>query len=135
VAWPDQLNRRFTITAGVVLFATAAFHATGYASVSSAVLASGVKPALAAAMRALWLMFSAHLVVLGIMVILASGVPGARRLVLAGALIPAVDTALLLRFAGLFVGTVALALATVLLVLGGLLPPRREARGTGGVAP
>ena len=47
--WPDRLDRWLTITAAVVLFATATFHATGYASVSGAVLASGVAPALAGA--------------------------------------------------------------------------------------
>lgn len=49
MAWPNRLDRWLTITAGVVLFATAAFHATGDAPVSSAVLASGVAPAPAGA--------------------------------------------------------------------------------------
>ncbi len=121
-----QLNRWLIIAAGILLVATAAFHAIGYTSVSSAILASGAKPFLVAAVRALWLMFSVHLIVLGIVVILASGVSGARRVVLACALIPAADTALLLRFVGLFVGTFALAGATVLLVVGGLLQSRRQ---------
>jgi len=132
VAVPIQLSRWLIITAGFVLLATAALHATGYPSVSSAIVASGAKTFLVAAVRALWLMFSVHLVVLGIVLVLASGVPGAGRVVLACAVIPAADTALLFRFAGLFVGTCALAGVTVLLVVGGVLQARRE--GTNGGA-
>ena len=125
MAGPYQLNRWLIIAAGVVLAATAALHATGYSTVSSAILASGAGPFLVAAVRALWLMVSVHLVVLSVVVILASGVAGARWVVLACALIPAADTVLLFRFVGLFVGSFALAGATALLILGVLLPSRR----------
>ncbi len=128
-----QLNRWLVVAAAVVLFATAAFHATGYASVSNAIVASGAKPALVAAVQALWLMFSLHLIVIGMVVILASGAPGARRVVLACALFPALDTLLLLRFVGLFVGTVALAAAAALLVSGGLI--RRGSENPGAERP
>ena len=128
----SQLNRWLILAAAIVLFVTAAIHGTGYTSVSSAVAANSVKPSLASVVRALWLMFSAHLLVLGVVVVLAGWTPGGGRVVLACALIPAADTALLLRFAGLFVGTFALAAVTVLLVLGGALQWRREGpfRGT-----
>ena len=116
-----QLNRWLAIAAAVVLAATAAIHGSGYPSVSSAVGASGVNPALAAALRAVWLMVSFHLVILAIVVVLASGATSGRRIVLACALIPAADAALLLRFVGVFVGTLNLAAATILLVLSGLL--------------
>ena len=101
--------------------ATAAVHAAGYPSISRIILASAVDPSLVAAVRALWLMFSVHLVILAVVVILARRVSGGRRIVLACALIPAADTALLLRFVGVFEGTLGLGAATVLLVLGGLL--------------
>ena len=70
-------------------------------------------------------MFSVHLVMLAIVVILACGVSGGRRIVLACALIPAADTIVLLRFVGWFVGSISLAAATVLLVLGGMLWTKR----------
>ncbi len=120
------LSRWLVIAGGLVLAASAVFHATGYSSVSSAMQASGAQASLVAVVRALWIMFSAHLLILSVIVILASGVPRARRVVLACALIPAFDTFLLLRFVGLFVGTFALAGATVLLICGGLLEKRRE---------
>ncbi|MFH1177201.1 MAG: hypothetical protein V1750_07320 [Acidobacteriota bacterium] len=121
-----QLSRWLIIAAGVVLAGTAAFHATGYNSVSTAIQASGAKPFLVAAVKALWLMFSAHLILLSIVVILASGMPRARLVLLACAVIPAVDSVLLFHFAGLFVGTVSLAVAAILLVLGGLIQASPE---------
>jgi len=126
VAESIRVSRWLITGAGILLVATAAIHAAGYPSVSSTMLASGVNPSLVAALRALWLMFSVHLVLLAIVVILASNVSGGRRIVLACALIPAADAALLLRFVGLFVGTFGLAAATVLLVVGGLLRTKQE---------
>ena len=131
MAEPSRVSRWLIIGAGILLVATAAVHAAGYPSVSSTILASGLDPSLVAPVRALWLMFSVHLVILAIVVIVARSVSGARRIVLACALIPAADTALLLRFVGLFVGTFGLAAATVLLVLGGLLWTRRASSREG----
>ena len=126
-----QVSRWLIIAAGILLVATAAFHGAGYPSVSSVILASGLDPSLVAALRALWLMFSVHLVILAVVVILARRVSGGRRIVLACALIPAADTALLLRFVGVFEGTLGLGAATVLLVLGGLLWTRQESSREG----
>ncbi|MBZ5590013.1 MAG: hypothetical protein LAO05_15775 [Acidobacteriia bacterium] len=75
-------------------------------------------------------MFSAHLVILGIVVIVASSVPRARRVLLACAAIPAADTVLPYRFAGLLVGAFALAAAAILLVVGGSV--QTSPGGTGG---
>ena len=125
----NPVSRWLIIGAGVLLVATAAVHAAGYPSISRIILASAVDPSLVAAVRALWLMFSVHLVILAVVVILARRVSGGRRIVLACALIPAADTALLLRFAGWFVGSFGLAAATVLLVLGGLLWPKSGSSG------
>ena len=131
MAESSRVSRWLIAGAGTLLVATAAVHAAGYPSVSTTVLTSGLSPPLIAAVRALWLMFSVHLVLLAIVVILAGGVPGGRRIVLACALIPAADTVLLLRFVGVFVGAVSLAAATALLVLGGLLWKGPENSRTG----
>ena len=127
----NPVSRWLIIGAGVLLVATAAVHAAGYPSISRIILASAVDPSLVAAVRALWLMFSVHLVILAVVVILARRVSGGRRIVLACALIPAADTALLLRFVGVFEGTLGLGAATVLLVLGGLLWTRQESSREG----
>jgi len=131
VADSNPVSRWLIIGAGVLLVATAAVHAAGYPSISRIILASAVDPSLVAAVRALWLMFSVHLVILAVVVILARRVSGGRRIVLACALIPAADTALLLRFVGVFEGTLGLGAATVLLVLGGLLWTRQESSREG----
>jgi len=70
-------------------------------------------------------MFSAHLVILSLVVVVAAWTPGARRLILLVALVPAVDTFLLARFAGLFLGTFLVATVAGLFVVGGLLLPRQ----------
>ena len=116
-----RLNSWLVIAAAVVLIGTAAFHATGYRPISDAIQASNAKPFLVVAVKALWLMLSAHLVILAAVVVLANGAPGGRRVLLACALIPAFDTVLLASFVGAFIGTFSLAAAAVLLIAGALL--------------
>lgn len=131
MAESNRVSRWLIGVAAVLLVATAAVHAAGYPSVSATILASGLDPSLVAAVKALWLMFSVHLVLLAVVVTLAASVSGGRRIVLACALIPAADTAVLLRFVGWFVGSFSLAAATVLLVLGGLLWTKHESSRVG----
>ncbi|HTR04590.1 MAG TPA: hypothetical protein VMN82_15500 [Thermoanaerobaculia bacterium] len=129
MAAPVQPSRWLVLAAAVLLLATAAIHGAGYAPVTGAVAAAGVAPGLVNAVSALWLMYSAHLIVLAIVAALASGVAGSRRVILACGLIPAADTILLLRFVGVFAGSIAVAAATVLLVLAGLRQPGRTVSG------
>jgi hypothetical protein len=127
-----RLARWLVVAGSLILAATALFHATGYRDVTGAIQASGAPPFLVSAVKALWLMFSVHLLVLSLVFLAASRIPGGRRVVLLAAMIPLADTALLLRFAGVFVGTISLALATMLFLLGGvLLPPCAGVRGNG----
>ena len=124
-----RLSSWLVIAAAVVLIGTAALHGTGYGPVTAAIEASNAKPFLVAAVKALWLMFSAHLVILAAVVVLANGAPGGRRVLLACALIPAFDTVLLARFVGAFIGTFSLAAATVLLIAGALVRAKPEGAG------
>jgi len=131
-----KLARLLVIVASIILFGTALFHASGYPGVARAVEASGLKPVIIGAFKGLWLMFSSHLIVLGLVVLAASRSPSGKRVILLCALIPVVDTALLLRLVGVFAGAVLLAIAALLLLTGGLLLqggeesalPRREIR-------
>ncbi len=119
---------RWLIVAGsVVLFLTALLHGSGYVQISSALENSAMKPFLIGGFKALWLVFSVHLVVVSAVFIVASLTPKGRRLVLLCTLIPACDTILLFHFVGVFIGTVALAVATLLFLAGGLLLPQGEA--------
>jgi len=121
---------RWLIVAGsLVLFLTALLHGSGYAEISRAVEKSDMKSFLIDVFKALWLMFSIHLLVLSAIFIVASQTPKGRRLVLLCTLIPAFDTMLLFHFLGVFIGTVALAVATLLFLVGGFLLPESEAAG------
>jgi hypothetical protein len=124
----DYLKRArlLVIVASIILFGTALFHASGYLGIARALEASSVKPFIGSAFKGLWLMFSAHLIVLGLVVLAASRSASGKRVILLCALIPVVDTALLLTFVGVFVGTALLAIAALLLLTGGLLLPHVE---------
>ncbi len=119
---------RWLIVAGsVVLFLTALLHGSGYVQISSALENSAMKPFLIGGLKALWLVFSVHLVVLGAVFIVASQAPKGRGLVLLCTLIPACDTILLFHFVGVLIGTIALTVATLLFFAGGILLPHGEA--------
>jgi len=107
----------------VILFATALLHGWGYPKLSAEIAGSNAKPLVVSTFKALWLVFSAHLIVLSLIFVAASRIPGGKRIVLVGLLIPAFDVVLLFHFLGLFVGTIAVALAGVLLLAGGLMLP------------
>ncbi len=118
---------RWLILAGsVVLFLTALLHGSGYVQISRVLEKSSMIPFVTSGFKALWLIFSVHLVVLSAIFIVASLTPNGRRLVLLCTLIPACDTVLLFHFVGVFIGTVALAVATLLFLAGGLLLPKGE---------
>lgn len=118
--------RWLALVASVVLIATALFHASGYPAVARAMEASNARPPIVSVAKALWLMFSSHLIVLGLIVLAATRSSNGRQIILLCALMPAVDTALTLRFAGVFIGTISLAVATLLLLLAGLFFPRQR---------
>ena len=118
---------RWLILAGsVVLFLTALLHGSGYVRISGMLGKSGMIPFVTGGLTALWLMFSVHLVVLSAVFIAASLAPNGKRLVLLCTLIPACDTILLFHFVGVFIGTAALAVATLLFLAGGFLLPGGE---------
>ena len=119
---------RWLIAAGsTVLFLTALLHGSAYGQVSRAVEKSGMGPFLTGGFKALWLILSIHLMVLSAVFIVASWTSKGRRLVLLCTLIPALDTVVLFHFVGVFIGPIALAVATLLFLAGGLLLPRGEA--------
>jgi hypothetical protein len=122
-----KIARLLIVVGSVVLFLTALLHGSGYAEISRVVEMSGMKLFLIGAFKALWLMFSIHLLVLSAIFIVASQTPKGRRLVLLCTLIPAFDTVLLFHFVGAFIGTIALAVATLLFLVGGFLLPQAAA--------
>ena len=121
-----KIARWLIVAGGLVLFLTALLHGSGYAEISRVVEKSDMKSFLIDVFKALWLMFSIHLLVLSAIFIVASQTPKSRRLVLLCTLIPAFDTMLLFHFVGVFIGTVALAVVTLLFLVGGFLLPEGD---------
>jgi hypothetical protein len=116
--------RGLIIAGSVILFVTALLHGSGYPKLGAEMASSNARPLLVSAFKALWLVFSAHLIVLSLIFVTASRIPGGKRIVLIGLLIPAFDVVLLFHFLGLlFIGTISVALAGVLLLAGGLMLP------------
>jgi hypothetical protein len=118
---------RWLVLAGsVALFAAAIVHGSAFGQVSGIIAKSGLSATAAAAFKALWLMFSIHFVVLGVVCFVASGADIARRLVWLCALMPVADTVLMFIFLGVFVGTVSVLVAAGLYVTGASMLPRRR---------
>jgi hypothetical protein len=116
--------RGLIVAGSVILFLTALLHGSGYKQLSAMIAGSNAAPLVISAFKALWLVFSAHLIVLSLIFVAASRTPGGKRIVLIGVLIPVFDVVLLSHFMGLvFFGTIAVALAGVLLLAGGLMLP------------
>ena len=93
------MNRgQWLISAGcIILFCTAIYHAAGYTSMARDMGASGAKPALIAEMKGLWVVFSLHLIILGVLAFSISRCASARQLILLCSLMPLLDTLLLLK--------------------------------------
>jgi hypothetical protein len=120
----EKAARWLILAASVILLATALFHGSGYGSVARSIEASDVRPFLISAVKGLWLMFSIHLIVVSSALVAVSRSLQAKRFVLLCALFPIADTIILLVFAGVFAGTIMIAVAAILLLGGGLMLPR-----------
>jgi hypothetical protein len=115
---------RWLILGGsIVFFAAAVLHAAGYREVTEAVQATVAKPFVLGAFKAVWLMVFVNQLILGVLLVAASRIAGAKRIVLLATMIPLADTALLFYFVGIFVGTISLAFSTVLFLVGAWLLP------------
>jgi hypothetical protein len=125
-----KLARTLVLVASVILFVTALFHGSGYTMIARAMETSGTKPFIVAGVKGLWLAFSFHLIVLAVVVLVVSRDSGAKQVIFLCALIPATDTVLLFHFVGVFVGTVSLAITTILLIAGALLFPDGRQSGS-----
>jgi hypothetical protein len=111
--------------AGVILVGTACLHAIGYRPLIEQLVASRIHPPWLAGVKGLWLVFSFHLIILGALFLAAAIRPSwvAKPVLLIAGLVPATDTVVLFAFVGVFVGTVLLGLAALLVYVGVTLWP------------
>lgn len=111
------------------MIVTAGLHGLGYRPLAEQLATSNLPAAWSGGVRGLWLVFSLHLVIVGVLFLLAGIRPGrvGKTALLVAGLVPVGDTVVLLSFVGVFVGTVALALAALLLYAGVALRPGSQA--------
>jgi len=125
-------SRSALAAAGIIMVLTAGLHAVGYVPLTRQLAASNLESFWLAGVKGLWLVFSLHLTIVGALFIAAAIAPRlAGRVVLSIAgLVPAGDTVMLLAFVGVFIGTISLGIAALLVYLGVAL--RRDAIPTQG---
>ena len=112
-------------SAGVVMIITAGLHGLGYRPLAAQLAGSNMQAMWSGGIKGLWLIFSLHLVIVGGIFLLAGIRPTSvgKTILLIAVLVPVGDTIVLLIFVGVFVGTVALGLAALLLYAGVALRP------------
>ncbi len=100
-----------------ILIISALLHGVGYTSVLQAMEKAGMPPSWAAGIKALWLTFSVHLLIVAAIFMVAAARPAmvdSRILAVCG-LFPAIDTMLLLGSVGIFAGSILLGLAALVI--------------------
>lgn len=123
---PSKTARILAAAAAVVLFATAAFHATGYEPLRDAVSGSTLIPFFRDAIPGIWLFFSWHLAALACALgwISLRHSHSARPLLVFAAIVVCVDTLFVISLAGFFAGTALLAAAAACTVVAAIRWPR-----------
>jgi hypothetical protein len=126
-----KLSRWMSGAAGIIMIAMAALHAIGYKPLAEQLGSSGIQSAWLGGVKGLWLVFSFHLVILGVLFVAAALAPGwiSKPILIIAGLAPAVDTVVLLVFVGIFVGTVSLGLAALLICGSVILRPSAASDG------
>lgn len=120
-----KLARLLILLGSIVMFVGALLHIVGGSLGVFPVLAkAGVDPRVAGAIKCVWLVVSAHGVLLAPALVWISRRPGTRSLLCYLALIPAVDAALMFYFVGFFMGLYLVATSALLLLAGAWLMPR-----------
>ena len=115
--------RWLVLIGSLLLFFGAILHLYGYTFVMPRIAATDAGPELVNVFKALWWSMSVPGIVLCPVIIWASRLPNGRGLVLLCTVIPAATGVLLFCFLGWFIGSIVFAIATVFLLVGGLMLP------------
>jgi hypothetical protein len=119
-----KLARLLILLGCVVMFVGALLHIVGGSlGVFPVLRKTGMDPLVAGAIKCVWLVVSAHGVLLAPGLVCLSRLPGTRSVLRYLSLIPLVDAALMLYFVGFFVGFYLVASSALLLVAGTWLLP------------
>jgi uncharacterized membrane protein len=119
-----KLARLLILLGSIVMFVGALLHILGGSRGVFPVLEkAAVDPLVAGAVKCVWLVVSAHGVLLAPALVWISRRRGTRSLLRYLALIPVVDAVLMFRFVGPFVGFYIVAACALLLIAGAWLMP------------
>ena len=120
-----KLARLLVLLGSIVMFVGALLHILGGSLGVFPVLAkAGIDPLVAGAIKCVWLIVSAHGVLLAPALVWISRRQGTRSLLRYLALVPFVDAVLMLRFVGFFTGFYIVSASALLLLAGAWLMPR-----------
>jgi len=122
-----KLARLLILLGSLVMFVGALLHIVGGSLGVFPVLAkTGVDPLVFGAVKCVWLIVSAHGVLLAPALVWISRRQGTRSLLRYLALIPFVDAVLMFRFVGFFTGFYIVSASALLLLAGAWLMPRDQ---------
>jgi len=122
-----KLARLLILLGSIVMFVGALLHILGGSlGVFPVLEKAGMDPRVAGAIKCVWLVVSAHGVLLASALVWISRRPGTRSLLRYLALIPVVDAVLMFRFVGLFAGFYIVSACALLLLAGAWLMPRDQ---------
>ena len=116
--------RWLILVAAVVLFLAGLTHTLGYKFVAPVLVKSNLPTNTVDAMKGVWLIYSAHLILLSVAIVWISRLHGTRSMVLFLALFPISDAIFMYHFVGPFIGLYMVSTAAALLLIGGWLLPR-----------
>jgi hypothetical protein len=112
----ERYTRLMLAGAAAILIATAVLHGFGFTRVDSLLSHAEMPETWRDAVRMVWIIYAAHLLLIAAMLAYAAGrshaVPGALLMICG--LIPAIDALLMLIYVGDFIGSLLLGLAAVL---------------------
>jgi hypothetical protein len=123
-----KLARLLILLGSIVMFVGALLHILGgLRGVFPALANAGLDPRIAGAIKCVWLVVSAHGVLLAPALVWISRRQGMRSLLRYLALVPVVDSVLMYLFVGFFAGFYIVSASAVLLLAGAWLLPHSEA--------
>jgi hypothetical protein len=118
--------RWLILLSAIVLFLAGLTHTLGYKFVSPVLVKSNLPENIVNAMKGVWLIYSAHLILLSVVIAWINQLPGTRPLLLFLALFPISDAMFMYHFVGPFIGLYMISTAAALLLIGGWLLPHGE---------
>ena len=122
-----KLARLLILLGSIVMFVGALLHIVGGSvGVFPALEKAGMDPRIAGAIKCVWLVVSAHGLLLSPALVWISRRQGMASLLRYLALIPAVDAGLMFHFVGIFAGFYIVAACALLLLTGAWLMPREQ---------